>query len=180
MSPDESTGEKVAIRERLNMLLVLIALLLCGDAAAAVLHGDVIRLDDGDSLVVRGRDGERIRVRLAGIDAPERLQPWSRRSRQHLASLVLKRRVTVDWIKQDKYGRHVGKVRVGSLDAGLAQIRAGLAWHYRAYENEQTEPDRRLYRQAEATARRLRIGLWQDRDAQPPWEFRRNHPQRAR
>lgn len=58
------------------------------------------------------------------------------------------------------------------LDANLEQIKRGMAWHYKAYEREQTPQERRDYAAAEVTAREARFGLWKDTQAVPPWEFR--------
>ena len=67
----------------------------------------------------------------------------------------------------------LGKVLVGGRDACLEQVRAGMAWHYKYYENEQSPADRRLYAEAELEARRARRGLWADPNPTPPWDFRR-------
>ena len=81
--------------------------------------------------------------------------------------------VAVEWAKRDRYGRIVGKVMVEELDAGLAQITSGFAWHYKQYEKEQSPVDRARYASAEVEARAQRAGLWQDKNPIPPWEFRR-------
>jgi hypothetical protein len=80
--------------------------------------------------------------------------------------------VTVDWYKKDRYGRLVGTVTLGRTDIGLEQIRAGLAWHYKAYQHEQTQADRERYAAMEDEARASRRGLWQDSDAVAPWKCR--------
>jgi len=79
-----------------------------------------------------------------------------------------------EWDKMDRYGRKVGKVLLGGQDANLRQIQRGLAWHYKAYEQEQTPSDRKAYATAENEAKAAKVGLWKDVAAQPPWEFRRN------
>ena len=70
--------------------------------------------------------------------------------------------------KIDKYGRTVGKVLVSGVDVNLEQIRAGFAWHYKAYEFEQSADDRSLYSMAEARARTQRLGLWSEENQMPP------------
>ena len=80
--------------------------------------------------------------------------------------------VLVEWSKLDRYGRVIGKVVLGSEDVCLAQVRAGLAWHYKAYEREQTPVDRERYAQAEKEARASKRGLWRDPGPTPPWDFR--------
>ncbi len=80
--------------------------------------------------------------------------------------------MTVDTDKKDRYGREVGKVFVNDLDANLVQVQRGLAWHYKAYEREQTAIDRNVYADAENEAKAARRGLWADAEPEPPWEFR--------
>lgn len=87
--------------------------------------------------------------------------------------MVFDREVSVEWEKRDQYGRVLGKVLIGGRDACLEQVRAGMAWHYKYYENEQSPADRRLYADAERGARAARRGLWSDPDPVPPWDFRR-------
>lgn len=106
--------------------------------------------------------------------APEKSQPFGNVSRQHLALLTFGRHVTVEATKRDRYRRTIGKVLVGELDANLAQIEAGLAWHYRDYAREQPPADRRTYAEAEVTARADRTGLWREARPVAPWDYRRS------
>lgn len=147
-------------------------------ASAERLVGTVVGIADGDTVTVLDSTRTQHKVRLAGIDAPEKRQPFGNRSRQTLANLVFRRQVTVEWNKKDRYRRVVGVVRVGDADAGLKLVRAGMAWHYTAYAREQSSRDRVLYGQAQDDARSSRRGLWADAEPQPPWEFRAT--QRAR
>jgi endonuclease YncB( thermonuclease family) len=155
--------------------LLFAALALCWGASASAfaLHGRVVRVSDGDSITVLSSGHQTYKIRLAGIDAPERGQPWASRSRQHLATLIFGREVEVDAGKTDRYGRTLGKVLVEGRDAGLLLIQAGLAWHYKTYQHEQARGDRQSYAQAENEARARGEGLWADPSAVPPWEFRR-------
>lgn len=146
---------------------------LASPAFAATLTGTVVRVVDGDTVTVLDASKTQHRIRLAGIDAPERGQPFGEASRKHLGSLVAGMRVTVEWYKRDRYGRIVGKVMQGATDALLDQIRAGMAWHYKKYEREQSAEDQRLYAGAEVTARNRRFGLWVEDRAAPPWEWRK-------
>ena len=69
----------------------------------------MVRVLDGDTVeVLVGRTPRR--VRLAGIDAPEKARPWGTKAKRKLLDLVGGRAVQVDWHKRDKYGRTVGKV----------------------------------------------------------------------
>jgi endonuclease YncB( thermonuclease family) len=74
--------------------------------------------------------------------------------------------------KTDPYGRLVAVVSIGDADVGLAQVRAGLAWHFKRYAKEQSPLDRALYADAEMDARRRRVGLWAEPAPVAPWDFR--------
>lgn len=140
--------------------------------SAAVLSGKVVSVHDGDTITVLDEDKHQHRIRLAGIDAPELGQAFGRASREHLAGLVAGKQVSVEWQKHDKYRRVLGKVLVDGVDANLEQLRAGMAWHYRKYESEQSPAERKSYDETERNARATGLGLWQDRRPQPPWEYR--------
>lgn len=80
--------------------------------------------------------------------------------------------VVVDWHMADRYGWVIGKVSIDASDAGLGQIEAGMAWHYKQYANEQSSSDQMACAAAEVGAPRARIGLWKGPEPVPPWEFR--------
>ncbi len=140
-------------------------------ASADTLTGKVVKVADGDSITVLDNTDTQHRIRLQGIDAPERGQPYGNASREHLANLVAGKTVTVKWAKRDRYGRIVGFVIVDGQDVNLAQVKAGMAWFYRYYQKELSRENRKLYAQAEARANEK--GLWQDKNPMPPWEHRR-------
>lgn len=150
-----------------------LAWLSISTASAIQLQGEVVGLSDGDTVTVLDAKLTQHKVRLAGIDAPERNQPFGNRSRQNLADLVFRKQVVVEWSKHDRYGRIVGKVLVAGRDASLAQVASGLAWHYKAYQREQSEADQIAYSAAEDAARSKSIGLWQDPKPIAPWDFRK-------
>lgn len=158
---------------------LLVSALAAAPAAAAgptgVLVGRVIRVQDGDSLVL-STAGHQLVVRLAGIDAPELEQPWGRAARDLLRNCTAGRHVVVTVLTTDRHGRPVGVVDTKGEDCGLAQLRAGLAWHYRAYAETLPVAQRQSYDTAERVARRARIGLWRDADPEPPWQWRRQNP----
>ncbi len=127
----------------------------------------------GDSITVLDSTNTQYRIRLQGIDAPERKQAFGNASRKHLASLFAGKQVTVKWAKRDRYGRIVGFVIVDGHDVNLAQVKAGMAWFYRYYQKELSRENRKLYTQGEDEARANKKGLWQDKNPMPPWEHRR-------
>jgi endonuclease YncB( thermonuclease family) len=148
-------------------------LLLACACRAETFTGHVVGVSDGDTITVLEASKRQHKVRLIGIDAPERKQPFGNRSKQHLSYLVYDKPVSVEWTKHDRYGRIVGKVMVAApdacpplqqdcpktLDTGLAQITVGLARHYKQYEKEQTEESRERYSFAEDEAREKHAGL---------------------
>ena len=159
----------------------LILLLFCS-AAYADITGRVVAVIDGDTIKVLDTDNTEHMVRLSGIDAPERGQPYSKTSRIHLASLVAGKEVFVETDKLDIYGRDVGKVWVQpadcpacgkTLDANYAQVLAGMAWWYRYYAEEQSPEDRGRYESAEDEAKARGWGLWADPNPINPYEWRK-------
>lgn len=152
---------------------LLVAQASFSPAQAADLAGTVVGVHDGDTVTVLDATRRQHKIRLAGIDAPELKQAFGRVSRQHLADQVAGRAVVIEWSKQDKYRRLVGKVLLDGRDINITQNEAGLAWHYKKYASEQSPEDRERYARAEEEARASRRGLWQDSHAVPPWDFRR-------
>lgn len=152
---------------------LLLTLFLAISGQAASVDGRVVGISDGDSVTVLDIDNVQHKIRLAGIDAPEKGQDFGNRSKESLSELVYDQIVLVQTEKKDRYGRDIGKVLVQGVDASLVQVQRGLAWHYKAYEREQSANDRKLYDFAESEARASRRGLWVAPDPVPPWEFRR-------
>lgn len=155
---------------RLGVLLFSLAL----PAYADILTGKVIGITDGDTITVLDDDRRPHKIRLTGIDAPEKAQAFGQRSRQKLADMVFSHTVIVEREKRDRYGRLVGKVIVNGVDANLEQIKSGMAWWYETYRKEQTKEDQRKYAEAELEARAARVGLWRDTAPVPPWKWRQN------
>ena len=157
-----------------RLVAFFIALALAPCSVASELAGKVVGILDGDTVDVLTPAKELVRVRLSGIDAPEKKQAFGNVSKQTLSDLVFSREVVVEWRKKDRYGRIVGKVLVDGIDMDLKMVTAGMAWHYKQYAKEQSATDRESYASAEDAARAKRVGLWRDKDPIPPWTFR--HP----
>lgn len=146
---------------------------VCASAHAERLAGRVVGIQDGDTLTLLDANRRELRIRLAGIDAPEARQRYGQASRRALSAEAFGKEATANCPKTDKYGRKVCVVTVGGRDVGLALLEAGAAWHFKAFAQEQTAWDRQRYARAEEDARRRRAGLWEDPEAVPPWEWRR-------
>lgn len=168
--------------------LGLALLLSTGVVLADTLAGKVVGVSDGDTITVLDSDKRQHKIRVAGIDAPEKNQAFGQRSKENLSRLVFGKEVEVQWSKHDRYQRIVGKVMVAEpgcqrpdcakiLDAGLGQVTAGFAWWYRKYAKEQSAEDARSYETAEQEARARSVGLWRDAEPIPPWDWRKKDRQ---
>lgn len=153
----------------------IIALLFSSSYAfcyADTIAGRVVSVADGDTITVLDANNTQYKIRLSGIDAPEKVQPFGNTSKKSLSDLVYNKQVTIDWNKQDRYQRFVGKVLIDGLDANLEQVKRGMAWFYKKYQNEQSLQDRLDYLHAQEDAKSARLGLWVEYDAIAPWDFR--------
>ncbi|EMZ5627905.1 TPA: thermonuclease family protein [Enterobacter asburiae] len=155
--------------------LSVMVLLVVTFSASADISGRIVRVLDGDTVEVLETGNRLTRVRLAGIDAPEKSQPFGQRSRQELTSMVAQRNVTITGEETDRYGRRLGTVWLGATDVNAAQIRKGLAWVYR-YHGKPVRPD---YAVLEAEARRQSVGLWSEPGQTEPWHWRSQHQERG-
>ena len=169
------------------IIIFIVSLLLYSPVLADTLQGKVVKVADGDTVTIIDDSGKKHRVRLAGIDAPEKDQSYGDVSTQSLVELVSGKAITIEYEKHDRYKRIVGKVLVDppgeafcmtlgcvkKIDAGLEQVKKGLAWHYKYYQMEQSEKDRGLYSEAEQEASLKQIGLWKNKEPMTPWNWRR-------
>lgn len=146
---------------------------LAAIANAETYSARVVAISDGDTVTVLDESMRQHRIRLAGIDAPEKRQPFGAQSKQHLSDMVFGKQVEADCIKVDRYHRQVCKITINGVDANLEQVKAGMAWWYRTYAPDQAKVDQTLYAAAENDARENRRGLWREPEAMAPWEWRR-------
>lgn len=149
------------------------AALFVKSSLAETLLGEVVGITDGDTITVLDADRKTHKIRLAGIDAPEKGQPFGQNSKESLSNLTYRQHVQIEWSKTDRYGRIVGKVIVGGQEVCLEQVRQGMAWHYKKYENEQPLEDRLAYAKAEHAARERGLGLWSEKGPVSPWDWRK-------
>ena len=159
---------------RLIRWITALCLVASTHAGTHRLEGRVVGVTDGDTITLLDAENRQHKIRLDGIDAPERGQPFGRASKQHLAELLADREAVAECSKTDRYGRQVCRVLVGGTDAGLEQIRAGLAWYFRRYAKELPPDRRQQYADTEAQAKGERRGLWADAEPMPPWDWRAN------
>lgn len=157
----------------LPFLLIALNFAFCNAQAENILQGKVVSVADGDTITVLDANKTQHKIRLQGIDAPEKAQAFGEKSKQALHGLVHGKTVQVAFTKQDKYGRIVGKVFLDTQDICHQQIKSGLAWHYKKYQNEQPLADRDAYSASELTAKSQQLGLWSEPQPMPPWDFRK-------
>ncbi len=141
----------------------------------------VIAITDGDSLTcLDNKTNEQIRVRLIGIDAPERRQPFGTEAKAKLSELVLEKSAKLECHKTDQDERRICKVWVQpaecpdcvkTLDAGLAMLTVGMAWWDQKDANTLPQQERAAYEFAQTEAKAKKAGLWSDPDPVPPWDW---------
>lgn len=146
----------------MKIIIALILAVACCTSFADQLVGKVVKVTDGDTVNILTSDNETHKIRLSGIDAPEKKQAFGNRSKQGLAELIDGKIVNVEYNKLDRYQRVIGKIIFNGQDVNLRQIKLGLAWHYKKYEKEQDVEDRSIYANVEYHAQRDKSGLWYD------------------
>jgi endonuclease YncB( thermonuclease family) len=167
-------------RFRISLLLGLLLVSILAPASRAyirTIEGFVTQVFDGDTLTLEKRDGTKLRVRLYGIDAPEirhdrkSRQPFSEEARWALAEKVLRKSVILTVLERDKDKRMVGIITLGKRSINEEMVREGWAW---AYRKDLRGPYVGEFIDAERVAREKKLGLWQQANPQPPWEYRRS------
>lgn len=128
--------------------------------------GKVIRIADGDTFTMIFDNGFEVRVRLNGIDSPEKKQAFSNRAKQTLSDLIYNKKVKVYYESKDRYGRVLGDIYIDNLNVNQEMVRRGMAWHFIRYSDDET------LAALEKEARKNSIGLWADPNPVAPWEFR--------
>ena len=152
--------------------LCLVGLVASTKAGTHQIEGRTVGVSDGDSITLLDAENRQHKIRLDGIDAPESGQPFGRASKQHLAELLANRQAVAECSKTDRYRREVCRVLVGGADAGLEQVRAGLARFFRRYAKELPPNRRQQHSDMEAQAKGERRGLWANSEPVAPWDWR--------
>ncbi|MBM4149072.1 MAG: micrococcal nuclease [Lentisphaerae bacterium] len=140
--------------------------LLAGCVWAQSIEGRVVGVHDGDTLTVLDADKVQHKVRLAGIDAPEKKQAFGEKAKLALSGKVFGKPVNVAVVDTDRYGRTVGDVYCGTNWINREMVVEGWAWHYKAFSKSKE------LAAAEEEASAAKRGLWADRDPIAPWQFR--------
>lgn len=128
--------------------------------------GIVTKVYDGDTLTLQNNNGI-YKIRLSGIDAPERRQAYGNVSRNHLYNMVRNKFVYAEVHDKDRYGRYVAKIIIDNIDINAEMLKTGLAWHYKQYDKNPK------YARLEQEAKENRRGLWIEKNPIPPWIYRK-------
>lgn len=145
---------------------LLLTLLLCPLPLLADFSGKCVSVSDGDTITVLTAENTQIKVRLYGIDCPEKKQDFGQKAKEFTSSLVFGKQVDVKEREKDRYGRTIGKIYQDGKYINLEIVKAGFAWHYKQYSKDTDLAE------AEGRARESKTGLWSGKPI-PPWEFRR-------
>lgn len=153
-----------------RLFLMLIVVVACFQAACTTpvnaASCTVIKVADGDSFTCRMKSGKKQFIRMSGIDAPEITQAYGKNARNALKTALLGKKVRLENISQDRYGRTLATVYLGNKDQNLQMVKQGNAWVYRRYNKNLH------YIQAEEIAREQRLGLWQKNNPVYPEDYR--------
>lgn len=156
----------IAIR---STLIFGIYFILCTALSFAQtrISGKVIRIADGDTFTLLDNHNKQSRIRLHGIDCPEKNQDYYQVAKDFLSDAIFKKIVDVEITDNDRYGRLIGRVWISKVDVNLSLIKNGLAWHYKHFDKSKS------YADAELSARNKKLNIWSLKNPVAPWDFRR-------
>lgn len=151
----------------MKRFLFYITLLFALTSCIEGLKGRVVAVSDGDTFTLLTLSNEQHKVRLHGVDCPEKVQPYGQKAKEFTSSLIFGKEVVVEATDTDRYGRVVGIVYVDTIVLNEELLSAGYAWHYKQYDSSQR------YALLEAEARAQRKGLWAEAYPVAPGDFRK-------
>ena len=151
----------------------LLALCVFAHASDERVIGNLKRVVDGDTIYLKTKTSDSIKVRLAFIDAPELNQPFGNDAKAFLKKIE-GQKVSIHVRSKDRYGRHVAVLFHRNTDMNLLMIKNGYAWAYTKYLKYASIPIRDKYLHAESLAKENKLGLWQTKDYIAPWEWRKH------
>ena len=166
--PIRRSGTSYRLFRHASPPILALCLLATSAVHAADFTGQVVSVLDGDTIeVLHNNHAERIR--LSGIDCPEKAQAYGQKAKHAASALVFGREVTLQTHGKDKYRRTLADVILPhGTNVNHELVRDGWRWWYRKYALGNTTLER-----LEAEARESRMGLWVDPYPVPPWEWRR-------
>lgn len=149
-------------------LLLLLLFVSTYIFATKIIQGRIIKVTDGDTVTLLAKNNKKIKVRLYGIDCPEKAQEYGKEATNYLSSAINNKNVKVEVINKDRYQRSVGVIWLGDSNINLNILKQGLAWHYKQYDKSQA------YADAEKIAQKSKKNIWSTKNPTAPWEFRKN------
>ncbi len=149
------------------VVLFVVSFVFIACAKGQTTYYKVIHVADGDTFTILNNNVQQ-KIRVQGIDAPEKKMPFGNVSKMYLSNLCFNKEVSIKYVTTDRYGRTVAwaKLRDGR-DISTEMVKAGMAWHYLKYSSDKN------LSMVERRARKLRLGLWQDKNPEAPWEYRK-------
>lgn len=158
------TNTQSDLQQKVNQQKEAIATIQVGDT----LKGEIVGIMDGDTYDLLTNEKKTYRIRMEGIDAPERGMPYNKVAKDYLSELCIQKNVTAVVVSKDIYNRLVAYT---FLDDGRElsheMLKAGFAWHYKYYNSDKEMA------QLENKARKEKKGLWADENPIAPWEARK-------
>jgi endonuclease YncB( thermonuclease family) len=152
------------------LINIIIVLLFIPLLSIAQLKGKVVKIADGDTYTLLDSNNQQVKIRMHGIDCPEKVQPYGRVAKDFLSSLIFGKIVEAKVQDTDRYGRVVAITFFNGKNINEEMLKVGLTWHYKKYDSNPKWSD------LEKKARKERVGLWKDTNPIAPWEWRNGKP----
>lgn len=154
----------------MKILFTYLIVVLIGSSAysQSILNGKVIAVADGDTFTMLAEGNKQVKIRLHGVDCPEKKQDFGTVAKNYTSNLIFGKIVQVTALKKDQYRRIIAVVKLPNgkiLNQEL--LKAGMAWHYKKYDKSIE------FALLEEQARKNKAGLWKGKSPMPPWEFRK-------
>jgi endonuclease YncB( thermonuclease family) len=147
--------------------IILLSLYPDAQTRGGRMEGRVVKILDGDTYDLLVSDEQVFRIRMNGIDAPEKGQAYGQKAKEYLGQLCFKQTIRVQWYSKDRNGRYIADSYLpDGRSLSLEMIRAGYAWHFKKYSGDT------ILSNAEIKARQQHIGLWVDTKPETPWDYR--------
>ena len=151
---------------KIVILILLVFQILCGVVSEEY---TVKYISDGDTITVtNNKTNKKVKVRLFGIDAPEKTQEYGLESKEYLMSLIKDKVIIVKGKTYDKYGRLLGTIYIGGMNVNEMMVQTGNAWWYKSFDSKNSK-----VRDLQIKAKEGKLGLWKNPNAIEPEEYRR-------
>jgi len=151
-----------------NKLIFSLLFFLISIISFSQTKAKVIGVFDGDTITVLLSDKSKLKLRLAEVDCPEKGQAFAKNARQFTSDQIFGKQIIFFKTDKDRYGRDIAKIYYNNgkyLSEEL--IKNGLGWWYFSYSKN------KYLATLEMEARSKKRGLWQDKKAVSPWEYRK-------